>query len=77
MSFLNPYAARPIDLKAGDRLCYVIVAVIGHGGDWPAYRGLADWPPERVALEGDKLDRKEAEAVFPVCVRAGLQYRER
>lgn len=73
--FLNPYTTRPTDLKAGDQLCYVIVAVIGGNKDWAAYAGLAGWSPERAAECGEKLDREAAERLFSICSRAGLTYR--
>lgn len=75
MEFLNPITTRPSELKAGDKLCYIVVASIGQANDWAAYFGLADWTPSRVAREGDKLDKEVAERLFPVCVRAGLTYR--
>lgn len=67
MEFLNPYTTRPDTLKAGDKLCYVVVAVVGDCGDWAAYAGLADWTPEQVADNGDKIDQQAAERLFPVC----------
>lgn len=76
MEFLNPYTTRPSNLKPGDKLCYVVVAVVGDASDWAAYAGLSDWSPERVANNGDKIDQEAAERLFPVCVNAGLQWRD-
>jgi hypothetical protein len=76
MEFLNPYTTKPRDLKPGDNLCYVVVATVGDVGDWAAYAGLADWTPDQVATEGEKIDQKAAERLFPVCVNAGLRWRD-
>ena len=64
---LNPYATRPGDLKPGDQLGYICVAVVGDAGDWSAYYGLTDQTAEEVASNGDKMGRLAAEALFPVC----------
>jgi hypothetical protein len=75
MDFLNPFTTQPNELKAGDKLCYVVVAVVRDANDWAAYAGLAGTSPEKVATNGGKIDRKAAEALFPVCINAGLKWR--
>jgi len=72
---LNPVSVRPMDLKPGDRLGYKVIAVIGEGHDWAAYKGLSDWSDEEVANNGDKLSQTAAEALFYAPVAAGLEYR--
>lgn len=73
---LNPVTAIPCELKASDRLGFKVVAVMGFAKDWTAYQGLTWWPDERVVLEGDKLSKEAAEALFYAPVAAGLPYRE-
>lgn len=78
MNFLNPDTAQPSDLKPDASLCRktayrVYVATIGYANDWAAYEGSLDWSAERVASNGDKIDREVAETLFPVC--AGLEWR--
>ena len=75
MTFLDPYNTRPMDLKSGDKLCYIVVAVVGDVGDWAAYCGLPENTPEEIASGGQKIDRVAAERLFPVCVNAGLKWR--
>lgn len=75
MEFLNPYTTRPMNLKPGSKLCYVVVAVVGDVDDWAAYAGLAGDTPEQVADGGEKIDKEAAEKLFPVCVNAGLKWR--
>ena len=70
----NAYRVHPDEIKPDDHYCYVVVAVVGYGHDWAAYRGLADWSPERVADEGDKLAEEAAGALFPTLA-ATLRYR--
>jgi hypothetical protein len=73
---LNPITVLPKNLKSGDQLGFKVIAVIGHNGDWAAYRGLTWWPNERVAADGDKISKAAAEALFYAPVAAGLKYRE-
>ena len=76
MSTVNPVTVSPSDLRASDVLGFKVVAVIGYGHDWAAYRGLTDWTDEDVAERGDKLDKKTAEGLFYAPKAAGLRYRE-
>ena len=76
MATLNPVTVQPYKLKGGDILGFKIVAVIGHMGDWAAYRGLTDWTDEEVASSGDKLSREAAEALFYAPTAVGFTYRE-
>ena len=66
---------RPLDIKPGDNLGFKVIAVIGYGGDWAAYYGLTNWSDEKVASEGDKLNKEAAEKLFSAPVLAGLKYR--
>lgn len=72
---LNPVTVNPGLLKTGDRLGYKIVAVIGHNGDWAAYKGLTGWDDPQVASQGDKISQEAAEALFYAPVARGLKYR--
>lgn len=72
---LNPRSVHPNELKTSDWVGYKVIAVIGHNNDWAAYAGLADWSNEEVAENGDKVDKKAAEALFPMIVRSGRTYR--
>jgi len=86
----SAYNTKPTDLKPGDQLGSVIVAVIGHAGDWAAYETeipgenttcdfLSGAPIENfadyTAEQGEKISQKAAESLFPVCVNAGLKWR--
>jgi len=75
MRTLNPVSVIPAELKPEDNLGYKVIAVIGYGHDWAAYRGLTTWSDEDVASSGDKLSKKAAEALFYAPVAAGLHYR--
>lgn len=59
------YHMRPDEFKPGDQIAIKVVAVVGHEGDWAAYRGMANWEDEQVATEGDKINREAAVALFP------------
>lgn len=74
-STINPVTVHPNDLTAGMRLGFKVIAVIGSGNDWAAYRGLTDWTDEEVATGGDKLSQEQAEALFYAPVALGLRYR--
>jgi hypothetical protein len=52
-----------------------VVAVIGHSGDWTAYRGPSDWTDEQVAQSGDKITKEAAEGLFPTIRNLGLRWR--
>ena len=71
----NPINVHPNELQARDRIGFKIIAVIGHNNDWAAYAGLTDWSDHEVAEGGDKIDKKAAEALFPMIVRSGRFYR--
>lgn len=71
---LNPVEVVPVTLKSGDRLGFKIIAVIGYGNDWRAYRGLSHWSDIRVAKHGDKVDKEIACALFSAPGKAGLIY---
>ena len=53
------------EFKPGEAYAVKIVASVGYGGDWAAYLGESDWDDEQVLNEGDKINRKAAEALFP------------
>lgn len=72
---LNPVTAIPDSLKAGDRLGFKVIAVIGGTGDWAAYRGLTSQSDDEIARQGDKIDKEAAEALFYAPKAAGLKYR--
>ena len=72
---LNPVTIRPTDLEPGDRLGFKVIAVIGGGGDWAAYRGLTTWSDDEVASSGDKLSKEAAEALFYAPTAMRLRYR--
>jgi hypothetical protein len=72
---LNPVNVNPGALKPDDRLGFKVIAVIGHAGDWAAYRGLAHWSDSDVAAHGDKISKEAAEALFYAPKAAGLVYR--
>ncbi len=74
-NFRSAYMARPYTLKSGDAMAYKCVAVVGDVGDWAAYYGYTDKTDEQIARNGDKMNQKAAEALFPVCVNAGLRWR--
>ena len=76
MEFKNAYQATEADIQPGAKFGYIVVAEIGYDNDWAAYRGPVDWTPERVAHEGQKINREAAENLFPVMKWAGLYYRE-
>jgi hypothetical protein len=76
MKFKNARTALRADLQPGAQFGYVVTAEVGYENDWAAYRGPVDWTPEKVAYEGDKLNKAAAEALFPVMKAAGLRYRE-
>ena len=63
------------ELLPGVRLGVKVIARIGYVKDWAAYQGPTDWTDYQVAENGDKLSREAGEALFPICVRAGLRYR--
>jgi hypothetical protein len=69
--FKNPYSAQPTELEEGDKLGFVVVAVVGAVGDWAAYalpvEGGEIPDPEYVATNGDKIDREAAERLFSAC----------
>ena len=75
MATLNPVSVIPDELKSEDWLGYKVIAVIGYGHDWAAYKGLVDWTDEEVATHGDKLSKKAAEELFYAPKAAGLRYR--
>jgi hypothetical protein len=72
---LNPVTAIPGSLKAGDRLGFKVIAVIGGTGDWAAYRGLTSQSDDEIARQGDKIEKEAAEALFYAPKAAGLTYR--
>jgi len=76
MPTLNPVNFKPNELKPDDQLGLKIIAVIGHGKTWAAYRGLTDWSDEAVAMSGDKISKETAEALFYAIKAAGLHYRK-
>ena len=79
--FKNPYSVKPNELQPGDRLAFVVVAVVGDVGDWSAYalpvteepsqysgNSIRDYPnPEYVATNGDKIDSNAAKLLFTAC----------
>lgn len=71
----NAYNATEADIQPGAKFGYVIVAEVGHDNDWAAYRGPADWSPERVALHGQRISKEAAEDLFPIMKWVGLHYR--
>jgi hypothetical protein len=73
---INPVTIHPGDLKPGDVLGFKVIAVIGEGYDWAAYRSLTDWDDDEVARSGDKIDRMAAERLFYAPFAAGFSYRE-
>ena len=75
LQFVNKYTVRPMNIQRGTAAAIKIVAVAGDD-DWAAYYGLSDWSDERVAEEGDKIDRAAAALLFPAFVSSGRYYRD-
>ena len=75
-NFKNLVTTSPSDVKQGDAFAVKIVAIAGYDNDWAAYRGPSDWSDQMVAEQGDKLDKKAAEALFYVMRHSCRRYRE-
>lgn len=61
---LNPHVIQGNEIQVNDRFGYKIIAVIWEYS-WCAYRGPTGWGDERVAENGDEIDKKVAAALFP------------
>lgn len=75
----NLYSTSPMaigQMATGTAAGYKVVAVCGAANDWSAYRGHLDWSDEQVCMEGDKLSRDAAKALFPSFANSGRYYRE-
>ena len=75
-TWVNKAAVRPTDIVDWTAAALKIVAWAGQGGDWAAYSGPSDWPDQKVAEEGDKIDQKAAELLFPAFKWSGRYYRK-
>ena len=75
-NFGNLRLTSPADVQSRDAFAVKVVAVAGHVNDWAAYIGPTDWSDQEVAENGDKLDKKAAEALFYVMRWSGRSYRE-
>lgn len=72
LAIKNAYTVHPHEIEPGDIFPYMIVAVAGWGyDDWVAYRGPADWTPQQVADDGDKIDELAARLLFPTLAARG------
>ena len=70
----NKYTTAPSDVKPRDGFAIKVVGV-AYDGWWTAYYGLADWPDEKVAAQGDPIhDVDLAKRLFSVLARTGLRY---
>jgi hypothetical protein len=61
---LNPYIIGASEIKVNDRFGYKLIAKVWEYS-WCVYRGPTDWGDEKVALDGDAVDKKVAVALFP------------
>ena len=61
---LNAYMISPVEIEAGDRYAYKLVAVIDEHF-WTVFKGLSDWTDQDVADGGDSVSEEVATALFP------------
>lgn len=71
---LNAFMIQGNEIVTEDRYGYKVVAVVSFKF-WAAYKGFTDWSDEKVASEGDKLDRKTAALLFPTLDK-NLRYND-
>lgn len=63
---LNHYSIEKGEIQEGDKFGVKIVACIWQGWNgWCVFSGPPDWSDERVAAEGDEVDKKIAMRLFP------------
>lgn len=74
-TFKNLVITSPADVVPGDAFAIKVVAVAGFANDWSAYRGPSHWSDDKVAREGDKLYRDQAEPLFHAMRSSGRHYR--
>ena len=65
LSYAQYYNMRADQFQPDDVVSVRCVAVIGEGKTWAAYAGLSGQTDAEIAANGDKMDRRAAEALFP------------
>jgi len=75
LRFRNKASTSPSDVFNGDAFAIKVVAVAYHPHEWAAYQGPSDWSDQLVAESGDKLDERDASALFFVMRHTKRSYR--
>lgn len=78
--YIEHSKANPENLKPRVRLYLenesnLYVAWVGIDNDWTVYKGNPNMGLSWVANYGVKIDEETAKELFPICVEAGLEYR--
>jgi hypothetical protein len=70
----NHYNTSPGDVQDNDAFPMKVIAVAYPGGMWCAFRAPATWDNQRVADEGDELQKEVAEGLFWCLANSGRIY---